>query len=43
MRAELASLDTAIRQALPRAADAETRAHLEDLRYRIGRALNPPK
>ena len=43
MRAELASLDTAIRQALPRAADRETRAHLEDLRYRIGRALNPPK
>jgi len=43
MRAELQSLDTAIRQALPRAANGETRAHLEDLRYRIGRALNPPK
>jgi Met-zincin/Domain of unknown function (DUF5117)/Domain of unknown function (DUF5118) len=42
MRAELQSLDTAIRQALPRAADRETRAHLADLRYRIGRALNPP-
>lgn len=43
MRAELQSLDAAIRQALPRAADRETRAHLADLRYRIGRALNPPK
>ncbi len=43
MRAELTDLDTAIRRAQPRAADRETRAHLADLRYRIGRALNPPK
>ena len=43
IRAELTDLDTAIRLAQPRAADRETRAHLADLRYRIGRALNPPK
>ncbi len=43
MRASLTELDTALRLALPRAADRETRAHLADLRYRIGRALNPPR
>ena len=41
IRAELADLDAALRLALPRAADRETRAHLADLRFRIDRALNP--
>jgi uncharacterized protein DUF4953/uncharacterized protein DUF5117/uncharacterized protein DUF5118 len=43
MRAELTDLDAAVRRAQPRAANRETRAHLADLRYRIDRALNPPK
>jgi len=41
IRAELMDLDTALRQALPKAANRETRAHIEDLRFRIDRALNP--
>ena len=41
IRAELKDLDTALRLALPKAANRETRAHLEDLRFRIDRALNP--
>jgi hypothetical protein len=41
IRAELRDLDAALRLALPRASDRVTRAHIEDLRFRIGRALNP--
>ncbi len=41
MRAELKDLDTALRLALPKAANRETRSHIEDLRFRIDRALNP--
>ncbi|HXY19679.1 MAG TPA: zinc-dependent metalloprotease [Gemmatimonadales bacterium] len=41
IRAELVDLDGALRLALPKAANRETRAHIADLRYRIDRALNP--
>lgn len=41
MRAELRALDTTIRTALDRAADRETRAHLEDVRDEIDRILRP--
>jgi hypothetical protein len=41
IRAELKDLDTALRLALPKASDRVTRAHIEDLRVRIDRALNP--
>jgi len=41
IRSELKDLDTALRLALPKAANRETRAHIEDLRFRIDRALNP--
>jgi hypothetical protein len=41
IRAELKDVDTALRLALPKAGDRVTRAHLEDLRFRIDRALNP--
>ncbi len=41
MRAELKDLDAALRLALPKAADRVTRAHIEDLRFRIDRTLNP--
>jgi hypothetical protein len=41
IRAELKDLDTALRAALPKTADRVTRAHTEDLRVRIDRALNP--
>jgi hypothetical protein len=40
-RSELAALDSAIRAALPRAANRETRAHLEDARDQIDKALHP--
>jgi hypothetical protein len=43
IRAELRDLDGALRLALPKAADRVTRAHIEDLRFRIDRTLNPPK
>ena len=41
IRAELKDLDSALRAALPKAADRVTRAHIEDLRVRIDRGLNP--
>jgi hypothetical protein len=41
IRAELVDLDGALRLALPKAANRETRAHIADLRYRVERALNP--
>ncbi|MBI4542721.1 MAG: zinc-dependent metalloprotease [Gemmatimonadetes bacterium] len=41
VRAELRDLDASLRLALARSLDRTTRAHLEDLRYRIERALNP--
>jgi len=43
MRAELVTLRTSIDGAIPRAADAETRAHLLDARARIERILDPNK
>jgi hypothetical protein len=43
IRAELTDLDGAITRALPRAADRETRAHLQDIRYQISRILYPEK
>jgi hypothetical protein len=43
IRAELKELDAAIARALPRAADKEVRAHLEDSRYQIEKILNPEK
>ena len=41
IRAELSDLDGALRLALPKAANRETRAHIAELRFRIDRALNP--
>ena len=41
MRAELVSLRTDIVAAIPRAADAATRAHLEDAKVQIDRTLDP--
>jgi hypothetical protein len=43
LRAELAELDAAIAKAIPAAADRETKAHLEDSRYRISKTLHPEK
>jgi hypothetical protein len=41
IRSELRTLSQDILRALPRAADRETRAHLEDARDQIARALDP--
>jgi Met-zincin/Domain of unknown function (DUF5117)/Domain of unknown function (DUF5118) len=41
VRGELRDLDAAIAAALPRETDRGTRLHLQDLRYRIDRILNP--
>jgi hypothetical protein len=41
LRQELATLDSAVRTALPRASDALTRAHLQAARTRIERILEP--
>lgn len=41
LRGELVSLDAAVRQAIGRAADRPTRLHLEDVRVRIERILDP--
>jgi len=43
LRTELAELDAAIARAIPAAADRETKAHLEDSRYRISKTLHPEK
>jgi hypothetical protein len=43
MRAQLMDLDSQLRSALPRAADAETRAHLIEARNRIDVILHPEK
>jgi hypothetical protein len=40
-RGELRSLDTAVRTAIPKAADRITRLHLQDVRDQIGRILDP--
>ncbi|MEP7347733.1 MAG: zinc-dependent metalloprotease, partial [Gemmatimonadaceae bacterium] len=40
-RSELKALDADIARAIPRASDRETRAHLEDAREQIKRALDP--
>jgi hypothetical protein len=40
-RAELRTLSAEIAKALPKATDAETRAHLDDLRDQIAKALDP--
>lgn len=40
-RGELRDLDTAIARALPRVTERETRLHLQELRFRIDRILNP--
>jgi hypothetical protein len=40
-RAELKALDAALRAALARTADRETKAHLEGARDQIGRILDP--
>jgi hypothetical protein len=40
-RSELRALDADVGRALPRVADRETRAHLEDVRERIKKILNP--
>ena len=40
-RSELRALDAALVQAIPRASDRETRAHLEDARDQIRKALDP--
>ncbi|MBV6521992.1 MAG: hypothetical protein MNPFHGCM_02136 [Gemmatimonadaceae bacterium] len=42
-RSELKALDADIARAVPRAGDRETRAHLEDVRQQIKRALEPPR
>ena len=41
IRSELKTLSQDILRALPRAADRETKAHLEDARDEIARALDP--
>jgi len=41
VRGELRDLDGAIAAALPKVRDRATRLHLQDLRYRIDRILNP--
>ena len=41
VRAELKDLDAALKLALPKAGDRVSRAHIEDLRFRIDRTLNP--
>ena len=41
VRGELRDLDAAIAAALPKETDRATRLHLQDLRYRIDRILNP--
>jgi hypothetical protein len=43
MRADLMDLDAQLRDALPRAADAETRAHILEARHRIDVTLHPEK
>lgn len=43
LRLELKDLDAAISRALPKAADRETRAHLEDARLRIKEILEPAR
>lgn len=43
LRGELIDLDSAVRAALPRAADRETRFHLLDARDQIDRVLHPNK
>jgi hypothetical protein len=40
-RLDLKELDAAVAGAIPKAADRETRAHLEDVRVRIARILDP--
>lgn len=40
-RRELRLLDSAVRNAIPRSADSLTRAHLEEVRVRISRILDP--
>jgi len=41
LRLELKDLDVAIARAIPKAADRETRAHLEDTRLQIKDILDP--
>jgi hypothetical protein len=43
LRGELMALDNELRDAVPRAANIETRAHLLDSRDQIDRILHPPK
>lgn len=43
VRGELVELRSAIRAAIPRAADANTRLHLTDLELEIGRVLEPDR
>ena len=43
MRTELIDLDSQLRAALPRATDAETRAHITEARHRIEITLHPEK
>jgi len=43
LRGELVSLRSEVRRAIPRAADRETRLHLEGAEYRIGEILEPKK
>ncbi len=43
IRAELTDLDASIAKALPKAADRETKAHLQDSRYQISKILFPEK
>jgi hypothetical protein len=43
LRGELVSLRAEVRRAIPKAADRETRLHLEGADYRIGEILDPKK
>jgi hypothetical protein len=43
VRAELTDLDAAITRALPRTVERETRAHLMDSKYQIGKILYPER
>jgi hypothetical protein len=43
MRAQLMDIDEQLRSALPRAADAEARAHIIEARSRIDSILHPKK
>jgi hypothetical protein len=43
VRSELMTLENAVTRAIPKAKEPETRAHLQDIKYQIGKILYPGK